>query len=183
MTEPRKTERRKTEPRMTKPRMTEPRMTEPRIGPNLEWPELESDRTSNDQTSKRTELRVGPNLEWPNLEWDWTSNEIEPRKWSNKFNLINLMSIGSSIMKKIKNPPEISQNQPTIWTFYLCSSLFKGTGSWDWDVLLVVWMDRALLGDEPLTGFITICCFLVFNFVFYYKRFTSYLGSVELCHL
>jgi hypothetical protein len=28
-------------------------------------------------------------------------------------------------------------------------------------------MDRALLGDEPLTGFITICCFLVFNFVFY----------------
>jgi hypothetical protein len=28
-------------------------------------------------------------------------------------------------MKKIKNPPEISQNQPTIWTFYHCSSLFK----------------------------------------------------------
>ncbi len=28
-------------------------------------------------------------------------------------------------MKKIKNPPKISQNQPTIWTFYLCSSLFK----------------------------------------------------------
>ncbi len=29
-------------------------------------------------------------------------------------------------MKKIKNPPEISQkNQPTIWTFYHCSSAFK----------------------------------------------------------
>jgi hypothetical protein len=41
-------------------------------------------------------------------------------------------------------------------------------------------MDIALLGDEPKTGFITICCFLVFNFVFYYKRLTSYLGSVEL---
>ncbi len=28
-------------------------------------------------------------------------------------------------MKKIKNPPEISENQPTIWTFYHCSSAFK----------------------------------------------------------
>jgi hypothetical protein len=35
------------------------------------------------------------------------------------------MSVGKSTMKKIKNPPEISQNQPTIWTFYHCSSLFK----------------------------------------------------------
>ncbi len=31
-------------------------------------------------------------------------------------------------------------------------------------------MDRAFFGDEPLTGFITICCFLVFNFVFYFLQ-------------
>jgi hypothetical protein len=31
-------------------------------------------------------------------------------------------------------------------------------------------MDRALFGDEPLAGFITICCFLVFNFVFYFLQ-------------
>jgi hypothetical protein len=31
-------------------------------------------------------------------------------------------------------------------------------------------MNRALFGDEPLTGFITICCFLVFNFVFYFLQ-------------
>jgi hypothetical protein len=31
-------------------------------------------------------------------------------------------------------------------------------------------MDRALFGYEPLTGFITICCFLVFNFVFYFLQ-------------
>jgi hypothetical protein len=37
-------------------------------------------------------------------------------------------------------------------------------------VLVVVWMDRALFGDEPLTGFITICCFLVSNFVFYFLQ-------------
>ncbi len=117
MTEPRKTEPGKTERRKTEPRMTEPRMTELRRGPNLEWPKLENDRTSNDRTSKRTQPRIEPNLEWPNLEWDWTSNEIEPRKWSSKFNLINLMSVSESIMKKIKNPPEISQNQPTIWIF------------------------------------------------------------------
>jgi hypothetical protein len=122
MTEPRKTEPRKTERRKTEPRMTDPRMTEPRIGPNLEWPKLESDQTSNDHTSKRTEPRIGPNLEWSNLKWDWTSkdqtsNEIEPRKWSSKFNIINLMSVGEFIIKKIKNPPEISLNQPTIWIF------------------------------------------------------------------
>jgi hypothetical protein len=157
---------------------TEPRMTEARKWPNLEWPNLEKDRTS-----KRTKPRKGPNLKWDWTSYDWTSNEIEHQKWSNKFNLINLMSVGLSIMNKIKNPPEISQNQPTIWTFCPCSRFFKGTVSRDWDMLLVVWMDRALLGDESLTGFITICCFLVFNFVFYYKRFTSYLGSVELCHL
>ncbi len=106
MTKPRKTERWKTEPRMTEPRMTEPRMTEPRIRQNLEWPKRESDQTLNDRTSKRTEPRIGPNLEkdrtskrtkprkGPNLKWDWTSNEIEPQKRSNKFNLINLMSVG-----------------------------------------------------------------------------------------
>ena len=31
-------------------------------------------------------------------------------------------------------------------------------------------MDRALFRDEPLTGFITICCFLVFNFEFYFLQ-------------
>jgi hypothetical protein len=31
-------------------------------------------------------------------------------------------------------------------------------------------MDRASFGDELLTGFITICCFLVFNFVFYFLQ-------------
>ncbi len=153
-------------------------MTEARKWLNLEWPNLEKDRASN-----WTEPRIGPNLEWDWTSYDSTSNETEPQKGSNKFILINLMSVGYSIVKKIKNPPEISQNQPTIWTFYHCSSLFKGTVSRDWDVLLVVWMDRALLGDKPLTGFITICCFLVFKFVFYYQRFPSYLGSVELCHL
>jgi hypothetical protein len=112
-------------------------MTEPRKGLNLEL----------DLTSKRTEAR------WDWTSYDWTSNEIEPRKWSNKFNIINLMSVSKSSMKKIKNPPEISQNQPTIWTFYHYSVLCKGTVSRDWDVLLVVWLDRALLGDEPLTGF------------------------------
>ncbi len=81
----------------TEPRMTEPRMTEPQKGPNLEWP-----------ISKRTQPRIGPNLEWPNLEWEWTSkdrtsNEIEPRKWSNKFNLINLLSVGKSVIRNIKN--------------------------------------------------------------------------------
>ncbi len=116
------TERRKTEPRMTEarkwPKLKSDRsskVTEPRSDRTSKWPNLESDRTSkwpnlevtkprSDQTSKRTEPRldwtsIGLNLEWPNLKWDWTSydwtsNEIEPRKWSNKFNLINLMSVG-----------------------------------------------------------------------------------------
>jgi flagellar biosynthesis/type III secretory pathway protein FliH len=39
---------------------------------------------------------------------DRTSNEIEPRKWSTKFNLINLLSVGKSVFKNIKNPPVIS---------------------------------------------------------------------------
>jgi hypothetical protein len=66
-----------TKPQKTEPRMTEPRMTEPRKGPNLEWPNLEMDRTSNDRTS----------------------NEIEPRKWSSKFNLIILMSVSKTSYK------------------------------------------------------------------------------------
>ncbi len=31
-------------------------------------------------------------------------------------------------------------------------------------------MDRALFGDDPLIVFITICCFLVFNFKFYFLQ-------------
>ncbi len=62
----------------------------------------------------------------------------------------------------------------------LCTEqVFKGTVSRDWDVLVVVWMDRALFGDEPLTGFITICCFLVFNFVFYFlQRYCTKVASL-----
>jgi hypothetical protein len=36
------------------------------------------------------------------------------------------------------------------------------------DGLLVAWMDRALFGDEPMIVFLTIFCFLVFNFEFYF---------------
>ncbi len=80
-------------------------------------------------------------------------------------------------------PPSLLLLLYSLWpTFLFPSSYFsphtaladipplKGTVSRDWDVLLVVWMDRALFGDEPLTGFITICCFLVFNFVFYFLQ-------------
>jgi hypothetical protein len=35
---------------------------------------------------------------------------------------------------------------------------------------LVVWMDRALFGDEPPIVFITICCFLVFNVELYFVQ-------------
>jgi hypothetical protein len=46
-----------------------------------------------------------------------------------------------------------------------CTSIgLKGTVSRDWDGLFVVWMDRALFGDELLIVFMTIYCFLVFNF-------------------
>jgi hypothetical protein len=58
----------------------------------------------------------------------------------------------------------------------------KGTVSRDWDVLLVVWMDRALFGDEPLTGFITFCCFLVFNFVFYFSSEVLHKGCPFVCN-
>ncbi len=49
--------------------------------------------------------------------------------------------------------------------------MLKGTVSRDWDGLFVVWMERALFTDEPLTIFIPIYmyCFLVltFNFTFF----------------
>ncbi len=71
--------------------------------PNLEWLNLEWDRTSNDRSSKVTEPQMTKPQKGPNLELDRTSNdrtskdrtsnEIEPRKWSKKFNLINLMSV------------------------------------------------------------------------------------------
>jgi hypothetical protein len=57
-------------------------------------------------------------------------------------------------------------NRDRILYVSLDRSFFKGTVSRDRDVLVVVWMDRALFGDERLTVLKTICCFLVFNFVF-----------------
>jgi hypothetical protein len=59
------------------------------------------------------------------------------------------MYVSSVGDKDFKNPPSLSS--------------FKGTVSRYCDVLLVVWMDRALFGDEPLTGFVTVCCLLVFT--------------------
>jgi hypothetical protein len=46
----------------------------------------------------------------------------------------------------------------------------KGNVLQDLDVLLVVWMERALFGDETLIFLKFICCFLVFNFEFYFLR-------------
>jgi hypothetical protein len=46
----------------------------------------------------------------------------------------------------------------------------NGTVSRDWDGLLMVWMDRALFGEEPLIVFITIYCFLVLNLNFTFFR-------------
>ncbi len=34
----------------------------------------------------------------------------------------------------------------------------------------MIWVDRALFGDEPLIVFKFICCFLVFNFEFYFLQ-------------
>ncbi len=52
------------------------------------------------------------------------------------------------------------------WTSSEVRRLFKGTISRDWDVLLVVWMDRALFWDEPLIVFLIIYCFLVLTLNF-----------------
>jgi hypothetical protein len=46
----------------------------------------------------------------------------------------------------------------------------KGTFSRDWDGLLVVWMDRALFGGEPMIVCKTFCCHLVVNFEFYFLQ-------------
>ncbi len=42
-------------------------------------------------------------------------------------------------------------------------------------------MDRALFGDEPLIVFITIYCFLVFNFEFYFlQRYCTKVASLDV---
>jgi hypothetical protein len=67
----------------------------------------------------------------------------------------------------------------------------KGTFSRDCNALLVVWMDRALFGDEPLIVFITIYCYLVFNVEFnflqrYFKEvaLSNVIGAtlLQVCH-
>ncbi len=37
--------------------------------------------------------------------------------------------------------------------YYWVFEVLRGTVSLDLDGLFVIWMDRALFGDEPLTGF------------------------------
>jgi hypothetical protein len=49
------------------------------------------------------------------------------------------------------------------------SQYFKGTVSRGWDRLLVVWMDRALYGDESLIV-LEIYLLLLGNFVFYFLQ-------------
>jgi hypothetical protein len=53
---------------------------------------------------------------------------------------------------------------------YRFYNLPKGTVSRDLDGLLVVWIHRALFGDESLIVFLTFYCFSVFNFEFYFLQ-------------
>ncbi len=97
--------------------------------------------------------------------------------WNDPLLHINFFSLFLLVKNSCQNIPSLSRQAgdsvPSLSPL-LCHNWKKlspqGTVSQDWDGLLVVWMDKALFGDEPLYLFVTIYCFFVFNFEFYFLQ-------------